>query len=65
MPKYIQRSCRHCLGTGCYACKEGQVYSRVYSPADREAAALRRKLFGDTRGEFRPEARQQQERRTL
>lgn len=60
------KSCRHCLGMGCAHCSNrGQVAVRLYSPADREAAALRRKLFGDTRGEYRPEARQQQERRAL
>jgi hypothetical protein len=60
------KTCRHCLGTGCIHCNNrGEIAVKQYSQADRDAQALRRKLFGDTSGSYRPEARQHQERRAM
>jgi hypothetical protein len=61
---FTYKTCRHCLGHGCVHCdNRGQIRSKTFSQADREAAALRRRIFGADTGSFRPDARQSQERR--
>ena len=60
---FTYSTCRKCLGDGCIHCNHrGQFRTRLWSAADREAAARRKGIFGET-GRF--QAQRQENERTL